>query len=150
MLVAARSSYANQLAKTTFKGKSVSDLMSHRPVIVGPEVTLATLVNQIMLTNGISFLPVVEGDVLLGHIDWSVLSRIDRENWENTRVGDVFVGLDDSVMVSPDMHVQNLFALIQATRLRKFMVVRDHHLLGVITLSDLTSYMSEPSAARSA
>jgi CBS domain-containing protein len=117
--------------------------MSHDPVTVGPEVTLAALINQIMLRHNISFVPVVEGPVLLGHIDQSILSSIDRENWANTRVGDVFVGLEEQSMVDPDLRIESLLELISQTGRRKFMVVRDHHLLGVITLSDLTSYLSQ-------
>ena len=146
VLVAARSSYANQLAQTAFEGKTVGGMMSRNPITVGPEVTLARLVNQVMLTHGVSFLPVIEDGVLLGYIDRSVLSRIDRENWASTRVGDVFVGMEDSVMVPPDMQIQDLFARIQADGHRKFMVVRDHELLGVITLSDLTGHLSQASA----
>ena len=147
VLIAARSSYLNQLAKTALKGKSVGQLMSRAPITVGPDVTLAALANQIMLKHGISFLPVVEGKVLLGHIDWSVLARIDRENWANTRVGDVFVGLDASAIVRPDMHVQKLFEMIQSTGRRKFMVVEDHDLRGVVTLSDLAKHLSQARTA---
>ncbi|MFK7837439.1 MAG: site-2 protease family protein [Sulfitobacter sp.] len=145
VLVAARSSYANQLAQTAYGGISVEQLMSKNPITTSPEVTLAALVNQTMLEHNISFLPVVEGQVLLGHIDRSVLARIDRENWANTRVGDVFVGLNDTVMIPPDMAVQELFETIRSTGHRKFLVVRDHQLLGVITLSDLTRYLSQTS-----
>lgn len=147
VLMAARASYTKQLAQTALKGKSVDQLMSPKPITVGPEMTLAALVNQIMLKQGSSFLPVIEGKVLLGYIDWSVLSRIDRENWASTRVGDVFVGLNASVIVHPDTQVQTLFEIIQSTGRRKFMVVRDHHLCGVVTLSDLAKYLSEASAA---
>lgn len=142
VMIAARSSYASQLAKAAFDGKSVRDLMRRNAIVAGPDVTLSDLVNQIMLTHNISFLPVVEGDVLLGYVDWSMLSHIDRENWDNIRVGDVFMGLENSVMIQPDTNIQDLFGIIRSTGRRKFMVVSDHHLLGIITLSDLTRYLS--------
>lgn len=142
VLIAARSSYTSQLARTAFEGKSVSALMVRDPVTVGPEMTLSAFVNQIMLRHRVSFAPVVEGNVLLGHIDQSVLSGIDRENWGNTRVGDVFVGLDQSAMIAPEMPVPLLLDLIAKTGRRKFMVVTDHHLLGVITLADLARYLT--------
>ncbi|UWR21832.1 site-2 protease family protein [Sulfitobacter sp. S190] len=143
VLIAARISYANQLAKSAFRGKTAADLMHRAPVTVSPGETLQDMVDAIMLERGISFLPVVENEVLLGHIDWSVLDRIDRENWANTRVGDVFIGLGDAAMVAPQMHVSELFRLIQSTGRRKFMVVQDHALLGVITLSDLSKHLGK-------
>lgn len=142
LLMAARSSYTSQLARTVFEGRTVDALMTRDPVTVGPEMTLTTFVNQVMLRHTVSFVPVLEGEVLLGHMDQSVLSSIDRENWANTRVGDVFVGLDDSVTVAPDTPIQDLLETITRTGRRKYLVVSDHHLLGVISLSDLTRYLN--------
>ncbi len=142
VLIAARSSYTSQLARTVFDGKRVSALMTHDPVTVAPDVTLSEFVNRIVLGLGVTFVPVVEDNVLLGHIDQSVLSKIDRENWTNTQVGDVFVGLDRGLMIAPDLPVPELFEIISKTGQRKFMVVLDHHLHGVITLADLTRYLN--------
>lgn len=141
VLIAARASYTSQLARVAFEGKTVGDLMTRHPVIVGPEMTLSDFANDIMLDHNVTFVPVIEADVLLGHIEQSVLSGIDRENWENTRVGDVFVGLESKTMVSPDLPVTNLLEVITKTGQRKFMVVADHNLLGVITLADLTHFL---------
>ena len=146
VLVAARSSYTSQLARKVFADKSVRDVMTQSPITVGPELVLSEFVNKIMLRDNISFVPVVEGDVLLGHIDQFVLSGIASENWGNTRVGDVFVGLEPSTIVAPDISIKELLDIIAETNQRKFMVVDDHTLLGVITLADLTRYLGHASA----
>lgn len=141
VLIAARSTYTSKLAQTVLADKKVSDLMTRDPITVAPEMSLSEFVNQVMLRYRVSFVPVMEGDVLLGHIDQAVLSEIDRENWGNSRVGDVFVGLETATMVSPDMAVPDLLDQISQTGSRKFMVVEDHRLLGVITLADLTRFL---------
>ncbi|PTX53823.1 Zn-dependent protease [Litoreibacter ponti] len=148
VLMAARAAYAAQLAKSVFEGQTVAALMTRDPITVGPEMTLSNFVNQIMLRHRISFVPVIEGKVLLGHIDQSVLSGIDRENWANTRVGDVYVGLQDTAIVSPETPVPDLLARIGDTGDRKFMVVTDHSLKGVITLSDLTHCLNTKAEAQ--
>ena len=142
VLFAARGSYQTQLMKATFKGKTVKSLMTPDPIVVGPGKTLAELVNQIMLRHRISFVPVVEDRVLLGHIDTAVLAGIDRENWANTRVGDVFAALDESATVHSDMPVQDLMSLIANSGRRKFLVRDRDALLGIITLADLTAYLN--------
>ena len=147
VLVAARSTYTSKLAQTVLADKVVGDLMTLSPVTAAPEMTLAEFVNQVMLRHSVSFVPVVDGDVLLGHIDQVVLSRIDRENWGNARVGDVFVGLDNAAIVAPDMAVSDLLDQISQTGQRKFMVVRDHQLFGIVTLADLTRYLGLASVA---
>ena len=141
VLIAARSSYTLQLAHKVFEDKTVGALMASDPVTVGPEVTLSEFINQVMLRHGVTFVPVVEDDVLLGHIDQSVLASIGREHWANTRVGDVFAGLERSTMVTPDMPILDLLDLISKTGKRKFLVVSDHRLCGVITLADLTLFL---------
>lgn len=141
VLVAARASYASQLASTVFKDKTVVDVMMSNPVTASPDMTLSELVNHVMLRQGVSFVPVLEGQVLLGHIDKTILTGVDRENWGNTLVGDVFVGLEANIMIRPDTPVADLLAKIASIGRRKFMVVEGHELRGVITLADLTRYL---------
>jgi len=141
VLTAARSSYQAQLAQSVFAFKTVGDLMTRDPVVATPDTTLAEFVNTIMLENRTGFVPVVERGVILGHIDPGVLAGIDRENWTSTHVGDVFVGLGETTTLSPDMPVQDLLMRIAKTGQRKFLVVQDKNLVGVITLADLTGYL---------
>jgi len=141
VLAAARASYAQQLAKLAFDGRTVGVLMTPNPVTISPDATLSEFVNQIMLHKHVTFVPVLEGDVLLGHMDQSILAGIDRENWATTRVGDVFSGLDQGVITTADVPVQDLLATISNTGQRKFLVVSDHNLVGVITLSDLIRFL---------
>lgn len=141
LLVAARASYQTQLLQVVFDKRTVGDLMQRHPVTVDPDVTLSSFVNQIMLRHGISFVPVVEDGVLLGHIDHAMLSGIDREHWSSTQVGDVFAGLDAGATVSPDMPVEELLKRIAATGRRKFLVADGTRLIGVISLSDLARHI---------
>lgn len=141
VLTASRSSYQTQLAQAVFEHKAVGEIMTRNPVVAAPNISLADFVNKIMLENRTGFVPVVDHGVLLGYMDQGVLAGIDRENWASTQVGDVFAGLDAATTISPDMPVQDLMTLISRTGRRKFLVTRDKHLVGVITLADLTGYL---------
>ena len=148
VLAAARSAYQNQLMHSTFDGKTVSAVMVRDPIVVAPELTLSLFVNQVVLKHGVSFAPVVSDGVLIGQIDKDVLSAIDRENWGNTRVGDVFAGLDVATTLAPDMPVEQLLKEIAATGTRKFMVVDNHKLLGVVTLANLIGHLRTAEKSR--
>ncbi|WP_300019868.1 site-2 protease family protein [uncultured Roseobacter sp.] len=141
VLMAARAAYQTQLAKVAFDHKTVAALMQRDPIVISPEMTLSEFVNRIMLRHNVSFVPVVEDGVLLGHMDQAVLAGIDREHWSNTRVGDVFAGLDGQASISGEMPVQDLMVRIADTGRRKFLVVDGHQLMGVISLADLTRYL---------
>lgn len=141
VLSAARSAYDTQLMKSTFAGKTVRAVMIQDPVVVSPELTLSEFVNRVMLEHRVSFVPVVADGVLIGQIDKDVLSAIDRDNWTSTRVGDVFAGLDVATTIPPQMPIDDLLKLIAQTGTRKFLVVDDHKLLGVVTLANLIGHL---------
>lgn len=141
VLGAARSAYQSQLLQSAFAGKTVGAVMVRDPVVVSPEMTLSAFVNQVMLPHRISFAPVVADGVLIGQIDRDVLAAIDRDNWTNTQVGDVFAGLDVAPMIPPDMPVSDLLAQIAKTGTRKFLVVEDHQLKGVVALANLIGHL---------
>jgi CBS domain-containing protein len=105
-------------------------------------MTLADLVDNVMLRQRVSFIPVMERGVLLGHMDSAVLNGIDRENWSNTHVGDVYVALSDDTIIPSNMPVTELFERIAASGQRKFLVVDERRLAGVITTADLTRYLA--------
>lgn len=138
ILFAARSARAQLQTKTLLGDQTVADLMSHDVVTTGPDMTLDHLVNAVMLPNRVSFVPVVEQGVLLGHIDTSVLSMIDRENWSNTHVDDVFVELSADRTVCPGTPAPDVLRQFTETGHRKLVVVDDKGLAGVVTLSDLS------------
>jgi Zn-dependent protease/predicted transcriptional regulator len=141
ILGAARSAYETQLMKTRFEGKTAADLMIRNPVVTAPELTLSEFVNLIMLEHRVSFVPVVADGVLIGQIDKDVLSAIDRDNWTSTCVGDVFAGLDVAATIPSDMPIDALLKRIAETGTRKFLVVDDHELKGVITLANLIGHL---------
>ena len=150
LLVAARAGYQQQLVRVVFGNRSVGEVMRRNPVTVDPRMTLSEFANDIVLQQGVSFVPVVENGVLLGHIDQSMLAKIDRENWISTRVDDVFVGLDDASTIPADMPVQDLLARISGSGTRKYLVTSGHCLLGVISLADLVRYLNWSDPARGA
>lgn len=147
VLGAAKSAYQNQLMLSTFKGQKAGDLMIRDPYVVSPELTLAEFVNRIMLKHRVNFVPVVADGVLIGQMDRDVLAAIDRENWTSTRVGDVFAGLDVASTIPPDMPIDQLLKLVAETGTRKFLVVDDHTLKGVITLANLIGHLHSTDAA---
>ncbi|KIC51462.1 site-2 protease family protein [Tateyamaria sp. ANG-S1] len=138
ILGAANNALDAERTRALLGNRQVWSVMSKPAVTTAPDTTLATLVNQVMLAKRVSFVPVVERGQVLGYIDTSVLQHIDRESWANTPVADVFITADDKVCVPHDMPVLDLFARIAATEQRKFIVMQDDRIEGVVSLSDLT------------
>ncbi|KAE9624732.1 site-2 protease family protein [Parasedimentitalea maritima] len=142
VLAAAKGTYAHQLQKAAFKGKTVANLMTRGVVSVDPGMNLANLVDQVMLPERKTFIPVIKDKILLGYADTELLTHTNREEWPTTKVGDVCVMSDESNTIGVDTSVVKLLEKISRTNKRKYLVADGRQLLGVITLTDLMSYMA--------
>ncbi|MES2144630.1 MAG: site-2 protease family protein [Pseudomonadota bacterium] len=139
LLLAAQTTYAQLMLHTALKGRTVRDLMTRAPVTTPPEATLADVVDNVMLAHARSFVPVVEGDHLLGYVDTGMLTTITRENWADTHVADIFEPLGPDNSVQQDVTADALLDRIARTGRRKFLVADQGQLVGVISLTDLVS-----------
>ncbi len=142
LLSAAKSTYQQLLIKSSLSGKSVGALMTRLVHTANPEDTLNSVVDTIMLRHAVSFVPVVEGDHLLGYVDASLLQKIDREHWDSTHVSDIYVGADSSNTVMSDLSAEDLMKRIAKSERRKFLVAEQGRFIGVVTLADLMAYLA--------
>lgn len=142
VLTASKSSYQQLLIKTELKDQTVRALMTASAWTVEADSTIFDLVNDIMLKHNVSFVPVVEGTHLLGYVDLATVHKMDRENWDTTRVADIFVAVDDQNTATPDTPTETIFERMSRTGQRKLLVSEKGELLGVISLSDLLSYLA--------
>lgn len=122
-------------------GKTVADLMTRRPVTVRPDQSLADVVNQVFLANGISFAPVIEDGDLLGFVDLAMIRRIDREHWEATKADDVVEAPSGGYVVAPGLPVDELLKKVSGSGRTKFLVMEDDRLVGIVTMRDLVAYL---------
>lgn len=141
LLALGRASYQQVEMKQTFTGRHVADLMTRHTFDARPDQSLAEVVNRVFLAQGISFAPVVEDGTLLGYVDVHLTRRIDREHWATTTVGDVMENVSSECAVASDLPAQTLLDRMAQFKRRKFLVVDDGALVGVVTLSDVTGYL---------
>tara|TARA_R110000751_G_scaffold234229_9_gene335770 strand:- start:59497 stop:60753 length:1257 start_codon:yes stop_codon:yes gene_type:complete len=139
---ASRGSYQQLTIKTALKNQTVRTLMTRSPKSADVNEDLQTLVDNTMLASNVSFVPVTEGDHLLGYVDASLVQGIDRENWETTHLGDILVSSSPENTVSPDMSMDTLFQKMARSGQRKMLVSENGKLEGVISLADLMSYLA--------
>ncbi|MEQ8659036.1 MAG: site-2 protease family protein [Hyphomicrobiales bacterium] len=142
LLAVARGAYQQLESDIALSGRTVGDLLTRKPMVADPEMSIDTLVNTVFLANAVSFAPVVENSTLLGYVDTQMVRRIDRENWRTTTVEDVFESTSNDNCVAPEVAAKTLMERIAQTGRRKYLVVRDSSLVGVITLSDFIAFLA--------
>jgi IMP dehydrogenase len=117
------------------------------PVTLRPSQTLREA-RATMLREGISGLPVVEDDRVVGIITDRDL-RFERKL--SRLVGEVMTGRDDLVTCPPDTDPEVAKDLLQAHKIEKLLVVDDDgQLRGLITVKDLQATSRHPAATRDA
>ena len=142
IMSASRGSYEQLVLKTALKDQTVRTAMSAAPKTADVEETVEDVVHKIMLKHNIRFVPVLDGDRLLGFVDLPRIQQIEQQDWPSTRLADVYIASDDSNTVPPDMPTEVLFQKMSSEGQRKFMIAEKGHLLGVIALADLLTYLA--------
>ncbi len=142
LLSASKGTYQQLVTKEALKDKTVRSLMTLKLWATAPADTLDHVINDIMLGHNVSFVPVLDGERLLGYVDTSLAHKTARADWLKTRVGDIYTASNEANTVTPDTPTQTLMEKIGKTGQRKFLVHENNQLVGVITLADLTAYLA--------
>ncbi len=142
VLGSSRSAYSSQVTERILQGHTVDQIMTRAPVTIPPWATIDELVYDVILGKNVGFVPVVSGAEVLGYIDRKILHGVDRNTWGSLTVGDVYAPLSPDNSVAKNLAVTELVERMQSADQRKFLVVHKRQLLGVISLSDIVSYIS--------
>jgi len=133
---AAEASVAQLSVERSLRGVKVRDVMEADPPSVGPNESVADLVNERMMRAGQrSFLVRHEDGGLAGIVTLSDVRRIPREQWEEARVTDIMTRFADLATIGPDDRVQPALKLLQEREVNQLPVVgQNHHdVLGMLT-----------------
>ncbi len=141
VLAAGRATARQVETRTALAGRTVASVMSRAPRSVRPEDTVLSLVDDLMLRYGNSFVPVVDGDRLLGCVDARTIQKLEREDWPRTQISTILTPSGPANTLAPEMPLEEVLEQITASGQRKFLVARGDRLLGVVCLSDLTDYV---------
>jgi Zn-dependent protease/predicted transcriptional regulator len=142
ILNASNGSYQNLLVKAALRGKTAQQLMSETLYTVDAEASLAELVDDVMLRHGVSFVPVLSGEILMGYADTAGVRSVAKEDWGSRSVREILVPAEADNTVAADTPLNEVFKFMMKSSRRKLMVVEGRRLVGVISLSDLMHHMA--------
>jgi Zn-dependent protease len=137
VLSASRGAYQQTAMRQGLSGRRVADLMTREAHVVHPAASLQDLAERVMLTRGVSFVPVVEGGRLLGHVDAEPLRAVPREDWNMGRVADILVPKGPDTVLDPSLSAEEALRTMMTGGRRKYLVAEGDRLAGVLSLSDL-------------
>jgi Zn-dependent protease len=133
---AAEGSYRRLEFSRLMTGIRVADVMEPDVAVVGPNLTLDTLVEQHLMTGRASFYPVTMDGTLVGTIDISQVSRVPRTQWAVTRVTDVMTRGEQMQTLTQPLSIMDAMHRFEETGMPAFPVVAEGErgeLLGLVT-----------------
>lgn len=142
VISASKSSFANLIMKKALKGQSIRSLMTSSLWTADASDTVLSLVENIMLKHNVSYIPILENGKLLGYVDAAMIQTIDRENWPDTKLIDIYIACNENNTSGPEIETSEIFEKMVRTGNRKMLIANGTHLLGVIALADLVSYLA--------
>jgi Zn-dependent protease/CBS domain-containing protein len=141
--MAAKSSYQQLLVRRSLEGEPVRRFMKTDPVTVQPSVSVQELVENYIYEYHYKLFPVVEnGNKLLGCVTTKQVKEVPKEEWAAKRVRDVMAHCSADNTIEPEADAMKALSLMHRSGGSRLIVADHGNLAGVITLKDLTKFLS--------
>jgi CBS domain-containing protein len=126
----------------------ISEMMTQETVLMNPEMTVRKAC-EIMRDSDIGFIPVTDGEKILGVVtDRDIATRAiaNGQNPDVTKVVDFMS--HDIVYIFEDQDELDAARLMQVKQIRRLLVLNhDKRLVGILSLSDLSSHARDHALA---
>jgi CBS domain-containing protein len=126
----------------------ISDMMTKETVLMSPDTTVQRAC-EIMRDSDIGFIPVTDGEKILGALtDRDVATRVVAQGLDTTATLVQRVMSPDIVYIFDDQDELEAARLMQVKKIRRLVVLnRDKRLVGILSLSDLSSHARDHALA---
>jgi CBS domain-containing protein len=118
-------------------GPKVADVMTQRPRAVTPQTSL-TEVAEVMETEDVGVVPLVEGDRLVGIVtDRDIVVRAVAKGKDPQGMPASAVSSRELVTVSPDDDLSEALEVMARYQVRRLAVTEEDRLVGVVSQADI-------------
>jgi Zn-dependent protease len=128
--------------REAFAGRPVSDFMRRDPIAADADATVAELVSEYVFRHYLKSFPVVDRGRLVGCVGVEDVRKVEEARRPLVRVREVMEPCDAERTVAPETDAAAALRQMQRTGRTRLIVVRTGELVGVVSLSDLLSYLS--------
>ncbi len=141
LLQAARESYVQVGLAHALNGVRVADVMTHDCPTVEGWLNVQNFVEQELLRTGRRCFIVVDKGEIAGMVTPHEIKQIERARWPFVTLHDIMRPLEDLRSVTPDASLASALEAMGRYDLNQLPVVSDNRLKGVLSRSDVLSYL---------
>lgn len=139
-------SYEQLVLQQTVGGLRAGDLASANVHPIDPQMTVAQLVDNYMLTGRGRAYPVVAGEELLGLVTLTDVKHIQRDQWASTSVFRAMTPREKLHTVSAREPVLNVLQMMVDGDINQVPVMDGVRLIGLVSRSDIVRFVRDRSA----
>jgi Zn-dependent protease/CBS domain-containing protein len=139
---AARGGYQRVLIQQILRGEPVSRFMTHKPIVVSPDLNLRGWVEDYVYRYHRKLFPVTSNGHLQGVISTRALAQFPRNEWDRHTVGEAMRADVEPVSISPDADALQALEKMQRTESSRLLVMEGDHLVGIVSLKDLLRFLN--------
>jgi Zn-dependent protease/predicted transcriptional regulator len=139
---AAKMSYQQLVTRRALEGEHLDRFMTKDPITVQPDLSVSRFVDDYVYRHHHKMYPVTEGEKLLGCVSTEQLKALPRDQWDRKRVSDIAQECSDANTVGPEADAVDALSRMNRGRNGRLLVVREGHLLGIVTLKDMLNFLS--------
>lgn len=139
---ASRMSYQQLLVRKAIEGENIERFMKTDPVTVSPSMTLEDLVEDYIYKHHYKMFPVVDHEKLVGCVRVDQVKEIPKDQRKAQTVSDIADKCSEDNTVSPKTDAVKVLSKMRQSGNSRLMVVENSHLVGIVSLKDMLSFLS--------
>jgi Zn-dependent protease/CBS domain-containing protein len=138
---ASANTYRRLAVNDMLAGHTASEVMSRECTHIPADMTVATLVNDVLLPTGRRCFPVEEGGHVQGLVTVHRIQQLPRQQWPQTRVDQVMIPRAELKTVRPDDALSDVLERMAGEDVNQLVVIEGDQLLGLVARDRLLNYI---------
>ena len=138
---AAVQGYRQLVVRDALEDVPVSEVMRRNPPTVSADTTVADFVHNTLMQTDEQGFPVLEGDRLIGLVALQDVRDVSRDQWEQTRIGDIMTPQSDIVSLSLSDDASRALDQLSSMDIRQLPVLESGELRGMVRRRDLVKWL---------
>ena len=139
---AAQGSYQQVVLRHALANLTVRQVMTRDVVPIGPELSVARVVDEFFWRHHVSTFPVLDGGRVLGILGLDRVKQLPRERWAETAVRDAMLPLSDALTTTPDTPLWEAFGKLTRNGVGRLAVLDRDRLVGYLSIRDVVHILA--------
>jgi Zn-dependent protease/CBS domain-containing protein len=132
LLNAAQQSFQQVILRESLSGIKANDMMTSDCPRVPPGITVAQFIEDFLFRTGRHCFLIMDQDLLLGIITLHEVNKTPRDRWDQIRVEQIMLPLQQLKWVSPDQDIVRILEYMDREDINQVPVVEEGRLVGMV------------------